>query len=169
MADSDDKKETTSLVVRNPSGEGVREVLKGPDGRFVKKPRRQITTLEITRLGRKLMSMPVPEKIDKRTANRFQKLFMTLYDIATNPLALTDAKFAGASVQAAKELMLRVGGKPAVSDEEIDAMQKQSGIRVIVLTAPELMYKNIIEEQKEVKQLKPSFIDVEVITNEVPK
>lgn len=170
MPDSEENKsEVTTLVVPNPKGTGVREILKGADGKFVKKPRRMITTLEITRMGRKLMNMPTGEKVGKRDINRFQKLFLTLYEIATNENSKTDAKFAMASVQAAKELMLRVGGKPSSSDEEIEAF-KQSGIKVILLSTPELMHPQLVEGETKKEKLKPSFIDAEIVhTNEPEK
>ena len=167
--DSAEKTEVTALALPNPNGKGMRKAYKGKDGRFVSGPKRKVTTSEITRMGRKLMNMPVPEKIDGKTANRFQKIFLTLYDIATNEEAKKDAKFAMAAVQAAKELMLRVAGKPSASDEEMDAL-KHSGIQIVMVPLPELMHPEPVEEKKSRPVLKPSFIDAEIVsTNEAQK
>lgn len=161
------KSDVTAIVVTRKGK--TEELLKGSDGRFVKKPRRMVTTLEITRMGRRLMNMPVGEKLGKKDMNRFDKIFMSLYDIATSENAKDDPKYAMASVQAAKELMLRVAGKPSASDEEIDAFKK-NGIKFVMLPVPEMMNPQPIEEEEKVKKLKPSFIDAEIVkTNEPEK
>lgn len=75
-----------------------------------------------------------------------------------------DAKVMIASVTAFKELMLRSYGMPSRSDEEMDAMKEQ-GVKIVVLTPPEMINKEVVEEKPR-ETLKPSFAEVvEIIEN----
>lgn len=184
MADDSEVKEETpaapveekptgpiSMIVRAPNG-GVREMLKDPEtGKIVAKPKRMVTTLEITRLGRKFLDLQVPagKDIKGKYKKRIEKMFDAMYEIATSEEAKNDPKFAMAAVQAFKELSLRVYGKPTISDEEKDALQR-AGVRIVVIPAPALMNPQVHEEKREEKSKSPSFLLAEhVYTNEPEK
>lgn len=179
MADDSVKQETPATPEEKPTGPvsmivpkfggGVREILKDPvTGKIVAKPKRMVSTLEVTRLGRKFLDMQVPDTktLGARSKKRIEKLFETMYDIATSVTPESDPKDKMAAVQAFKELSLRVYGKPTISDEEKDALER-AGVRIVVVPAPVLMNPAIVPEHQQVeKPSKPSFIEAEYITNE---
>lgn len=181
MADDSEVKETPatpeekptgpiSLIVRKPGG-GVREMLKDPiTGKIVAKPKRMVSTLEVTRVTRNYLDMRVPDTKDG--ANKFKKrlemLNDAMYRIATGEDD-SDPKKMMAAVQAYKELTMRAYGKPSVSDEDRGALER-AGIKIVVIPAPLLMNPEVVPEHQENKKpAKPSFIDAEYITNPAPE
>jgi hypothetical protein len=65
-------------------------------------------------------------------------------------------------IKAAELLYLRFYGKPAVSDDELDALRVH-GVKVVIVQAPELQNKEVVQEKPK-EMLKPSFIEAEVIS-----
>lgn len=157
-----------SMIVPKFGG-GVREILKDPvTGKIVAKPKRMVSTLEVTRLGRKFLDMQVPndKKLGTRAKKRIEQLFETMYEIATSVDKDSDPKDKMAAVQAFKEITLRIYGKPTISDEEKDALER-AGVKIVVIPAPVLMNPAVVPEHQQVeKPVKPSFIEAEYITNE---
>lgn len=180
MADDSEVKETPatpkeekptgpiSMIVRKPGG-GVREMLKDPiTGKIVAKPKRMVSTLEVTRLTRNYLDMRVADT--KAGTNKFKKRLEMLndhmYKIAVGE-SEADAKKDMASVQAYKEITLRAYGKPSVSDEDRGALER-AGIKIVVIPAPQLMHPEVVKEHQEnEKPVKPSFINAEFIDAEI--
>jgi hypothetical protein len=152
---------TKSLVVRNqPNKEGIvttREVLVNEKGRFVKKPKPLIPTIEFTRSERKLLNKV---RSDKDGLSEYMVAFMNILRIAQH--ASTDAKEMMAAVKAFEVLRLSALGKPAPSEQELDKLQTQP-IKVVILQAPQLMHPEVQEEKRFEEKTQPSFIDAEIV------
>ena len=164
---------TTAIVVKNRFGGGSSVRLKNEKGQFVRKARPMPDGREIKRIGRlelmKLEADPVTGKITKGAKKKFQRIFDNMYDIATNPLAKTDAKYAAASKQAADWIMLNFIGKPSETDEDKED-NKLAGVKFVLIQQPELMHKESfpIEEDPFKTPEKPRFAEVvSVETNPV--
>lgn len=167
MPDSEEiKKEEpkiVSLMVRNPDGVTVSERLKDEKGRFVKKPKPLIPTVEFTRAERKKLNSV---RQDKEGMTEYMVAFMNLVRIAQNEDS--DPKAMMAAVKAFEVIRQSALGKYAPSDQELDRLKTQD-VKVVVIQAPQLMHPDIIEEQPKQLKDKPSFADVEVIsTNPKP-
>lgn len=178
MADSEEKDKTqagtenpsgvTTLVVRNPDGITSREVQKDSKGRFLKKVKPLIPTIEYVRARRKRLA-----SIRKDTG-RFDgmsedaSLIEELLEIIHMPIefdkktGLPDAKHMSAKIQAAELINLITWGKPAPSDQEMDKLTTQP-VRVVIVTSPQLMHPEVREPQKLTDKTKPSFIDAEIV------
>ena len=194
MADSEEKNSaqpeekpavTEELVLHAKSQDFVKANRKS-NGQFAKKTREMPSSLEVTRLMRTLLNQAEsgPDgHILKGAHSRFRKMFDKIYEIATcgfeqpvrdrqgnvvlladgTPLTYKDAKMAMASVQAFKELMLRAHGEAPKNDAELEALQQQ-GVKIVVITPPEMMNKEIKTELQQEK-LVPKFIEAEIIEN----
>lgn len=161
-----------AIVVKNFNGKGYREILKDPvTGKIVPKPKRMVTTLEVTQLGRKFLDMPVPDikGLSKRSKKRIEMMFEMMYDISTNELAKTDPKYAMAASQAFEKLTRRIYGKETISDEEKDALSR-AGVKIVVIPAPAIMNPEIVPSHQLVERpKKPSFIEAEIVSTNEPK
>jgi hypothetical protein len=105
---------------------------------------------------------PIEERTRKEIVTVYDEMVNHMIDIARGKVE-GDPKDKAAAVMAFKELTLRVFGKPSTSEEDREAATQSAGIRVVVIPSPELMVKDIIEEKPR-EQLKPSFIDAEVVS-----
>lgn len=152
-----------SLIVRNVNGT-FSERLKDPKtGHFMKKQRPMPSAKELVRVGRQLLTSAEvgPDgKMIRGATTRHRKIFDNLVRIAT--LETDDPKALMSIIKAAELLYLRFYGKPSASDEEIEAL-KIHGVRVVIVQAPELQNKEVVEEKPK-ETLKPSFIDAEFET-----
>lgn len=153
----------TAIVVRTQQG-GLREVLKGPDGKFAKKQRGMPETREVTRLIRNILNAPVADedgKLDRKGKKAIAKMVENMIAIAT--YAGKDAKAMMAAVQAFEALMLRAHGKPKANEEEAEAMQL-SGVKYVVIQAPELPNPEVVDADALKTPTQPSFLnDVEFL------
>jgi hypothetical protein len=152
--------ESMAIVVRNPDG-STRVAKRGSDGKFVR-TRKMPSSLDYTRRARKLLDRPIEERTRKEIVTVYDEMVNHMIDIARGKVE-GDPKDKAAAVMAFKELTLRVFGKPSTSEEDREAATQGAGIRVVVIPSPELMVKDIIEEKPR-EQLKPSFIDAEVVS-----
>jgi hypothetical protein len=129
----------------------------------MKKPRPMPSAKELVRVGRQLLTSAEvgPDgKMIRGATTRHRKIFDNLVRIAT--LETDDPKALMSIIKAAELLYLRFYGKPSASDEEIEAL-KIHGVRVVIVQAPELQNKEVVEEKPK-ETLKPSFIDAEFET-----
>jgi hypothetical protein len=153
----------TAMVVRTQQG-GLREVLKGPDGKFAKKQRGMPETREVTRLMRNILNAPVADKdgkLDRKGKKNITAMVENIIKIATYDGH--DAKAMMAAVQAFEALMLRAHGKPKANEEEAEAMQL-SGVKYVVIQAPELPNAEVVDADKIKPPTAPSFLhDVEFL------
>lgn len=164
----------TAMVVIGRYGE-KKEIIKGADGKFVRKERKMIPTRDVTSEIRKFISGMDEGSIDghmtKKQKSRLKTMLQSMYEIATGESSI-DAKSRQAAVQAFEALMLRGHGKPALNDEEQDAL-KRAGIRTVFVAIP----KEVLEEEggKPEKPRLPSFaeelptIDAEVVITNAQK
>lgn len=165
MADSEPKpivtplpEGVTSLVVLNKNGT-IREALKDEKGRFVKKAKPLIPTIEFTRAERKKLNSV---RSDKDGLTEYMVAFMNILRIAQN--SDNDPKAMMAAVKAFEILRTSALGKPAPSEQELDKLTTQP-VRVVVIQAPQLMHPEVVEEKTK-ETLRPSFAEVvDVQTN----
>lgn len=159
----------TSLVaVRNqPNKDGVvtsREMLKDTKGRFVKKPKPLLPTVEFVRARRKRLAQVNADGISEDMAIIEELISIIHAPIETDSKSgLPDAKMALAKIKAIEVLWLYTNGKPAPSEQELDKLTTQP-VRVIMVNAPQLMHPDVQEEKKPEQKTKPSFVDAEVIS-----
>lgn len=149
----------TSIVVHNRDG-SVRESLKDEHGKFVKKPKRMPETREVTRIIRNILNMPVADangKIDRKGKKAIEEMVGSLIQIV-----LDGQNGKGpdrmAAVQAFEALMLRGHGKPQTSDADMESMQL-SGVKYVVIQAPELPNPTIVDADKIKPPTAPSFLN----------
>lgn len=150
----------TSIIVRTKHG-GLREALKDEHGKFVKKQRHMPETRDVTRIIRNILESPVADEngvIDRKGKKAIQLMVESLIQIVIDGKN-GDGKDKMAAAQAFEALMLRGHGKPKANDDELAAMQL-SGVKYVVITAPENMMNPEIVKADEVKPpTKPSFLD----------
>ncbi len=159
---------TSLVVVRNqPNKDGVvtsREMLKDSKGKFVKKIKPLLPTIEFVRARRKRLA-----QVNKDGITEDMAIINELIDIIHAPICvdaksgLPDAKMAMAKIKAVEVLWLFTNGKPAPSEQELDKLQTQP-VRVIMVNAPQLMHPDIQEEKQQETKTKPAFAEAEVIT-----
>jgi hypothetical protein len=152
----------TTLVIKNRLGGGTHIQQKDAKGKWLKKVKPLIPTVEFTRQERKALS-----KVRADGMTEYMKAFMCLLQMAQyepNDDDKEDSKKRMAAVQAFKELRLSALGKPAPSEVEMDKLTTQP-VKVVIINSPELMHPEVIQEKKQ-EVLKPSFAEVlEVQTN----
>ena len=141
----------TAIVVSNQHG-AIREALKDSKGRFVKKARPLIPTVEFTRAERKKLNMV---RSDKDGLTEYMVAFMNIVRIAQNEDS--DPKAMMAAVKAFEVLRTSALGKPAPSEQELDKLTANP-IKVVVIQAPKLMYPEVVEE-KPMETLVPAWVE----------
>ena len=166
-------------MVRHMGTDKLTKRIRGEDGKYKKQPKTMPKSEDMTRYIRNVLNRAeanedgVMTKGSKSIINRMVKNItknaMTdaeqpVYDKMGNQVGTAvDPKIMMAAAQNFKEIMLRGYGAPSKSDEELNAMKTQS-VKVIVLSHPELMDKNVYEEKPRPK-LEPAFIDAEIVEN----
>jgi len=173
-------------MVRHNGKDTLTKRMRGEGGKFVKQPKTMPKSLDVTRLLRNLLNQPVADENGKMTKGgltRLRRAFDNIYQIAIMPaeqplmdkfghamtdakgnvITIKDAKVAMASVQAWEKLMLRAYGMPSKSDEELEALKTQ-GVKVVILQHPEMMDRTVYEDKPK-EELKPAFIEAEIIEN----
>lgn len=152
----------TAIIVRTKHG-GLREALKDEHGKFVKKQRGMPETREVTRLIRNILNAPVAidGKIDRKGKKAIERMVDNIISIAS--YEGHDPKGMMAAVQAFEALMLRAHGKPKANEEEMEAMQL-SGVKYVVIRAPELPNSEVVDAGEDKTPTQPSFLkDVEFL------
>jgi len=124
---------------------------KDAQGKWLKKVKPLIPTVEFTRAERKALS-----KVRADGMTEYMKAFMNMVRIAQYDG--DDAKMRGAAVCAYKELRQSALGKPAPSEVEMDNLTTQP-VKVVIINSPELMHPEV-QEEKKAEVLKPSFAEV---------
>jgi hypothetical protein len=165
MADSKDQPqaiqtlpEGTSLAIVKTKEGGVREMLRSETGKFVKKPKPLIPTLEFTRKERKILNTV---RSDKEGLTEYQVAFMNLLRIAQN--TDPDPKAMMAAVKAFEVIRQSALGKYSPSEQELDKFTNQP-VKTIIVVSPELMHPQVVDESKKLaEKTQPSFIDAVVI------
>jgi hypothetical protein len=166
-------------MVRHMGTDKLTKRIRGEDGKYKKQPKTMPKSEDMTRYIRNVLNRAeanedgVITKGSKSIINRMVKNItknammdaeQPVYDKMGNQVGTTvDPKIMMAAAQNFKEIMLRGYGAPSKSDEELNAMKTQS-VKVIVLSHPELMDKNVYEEKPRPK-LEPAFIDAEIVEN----
>ena len=156
--------ESTALVVVKTKEGDTREMIRDTgSGKFVKKARPLIPTIEFTRQERKKLSAV---RSDKEGLTEYMVAFMNMVRIAQ--YEGNDAKCMMAAVKAYEVLRLSALGKPASSEQDLDRITTQP-VKTIIVVAPSLMHPEVQEEKNGETKTQPSaqFLkDVEFITNE---
>jgi hypothetical protein len=130
---------------------------KDAQGRFLKRPKPLIPTIEYTRAERKFFNKA---RADGKT--EYMHMFENMVRIAQYDG--DDAKLRMAAVCAYKETRLSALGKPAPSEVEMDKLTTQP-VKVVIINSPELMHPEV-QEEKKAEVLTPSFAQVtEIRTN----
>ena len=189
MEDSVEKKplENPEAKPQGPSVEMVRHMgtdklskrMRGEGGKFVKQPKTMPKSEDMTRYIRNVLNRAEANedgKITRGSKSRINRMVSNIiknaemdavqpiYDKMGNQVGTAvDPKIMMASAQNFKEIMLRGYGVPSKSDEELNAMKTQS-VKVIVLSHPELMDKNVYEDKPKEPPV-PAFIDAEIVEN----
>lgn len=158
---------TSLVVVRNqPNKEGVvttREMLKDSKGKFVKKVKPLLPTIEFVRARRKRLAQINEDGISEDLAIIEELISIIHAPIETDAKSgLPDAKMAMAKIKAIEVLWLFSNGKPAPSEQELDKLTTQP-VRVIMVNAPQLMHPDVQEEKQQESKTKPAFAEAEVI------
>jgi hypothetical protein len=149
--------ETSLVIVKTKEG-GTREMLRSNNGKFVKKPKPLIPTVEFTRAERKLLNS-VDQTKDGLT--EYIRAFKNLIRIAQNEDS--DPKAMMAAVKAFEVLRQSALGKFAPSELELDKLTSQP-VKTIIVVSPELMHPQVVDEEKKKPEKKqPSFIDAVVV------
>lgn len=167
MAEAKKTQETTPpestalVVVRTKEGE-TREMIRDTgSGKFVKKTRPLIPTIEFTRAERKKLNAV---RSDKDGLSEYMVAFMNLVRIAQYDG--DDAKCMMAAVKAFEVLRTSALGKPASSEQDLDRITTQP-VKTIIVVAPQLMHPEVQQEQSTTAKTQPSFAEVVgVKTNE---
>jgi len=167
----EEKPDTTALAIRRKDG-SIQTVLKGADGRFAKRERKMVPTRDVTAEIRKFINgigeieSTESGKMTRDSKSRLVRMMESLYKIVME--GSTDPKSMQAAVQAFEALMLRGHGKPALNDEEQDAL-KRAGIRTVFIAIPNEVKET--ESSNDIERPKlPSFasdlptIDAEIVS-----
>ena len=164
MADEDSKEPkpiaeplpegVTAIVVANQHG-AIREALKDEKGRFVKKQKPLIPTIEFTRAERKKLNTV---RSDKDGMTEYMVAFMNIVRIAQNED--TDPKAMMAAVKAFEIVRQSALGKFATAEQDLDRLTTQA-VKTIIVVAPSLMHPEVIDADKPVeKKTQPTFAEV---------
>lgn len=159
-----EKPQVTAMVVTGKHGE-KKEILKGADGKFVRKERKMIPTRDVTAEIRKFLNQTVEfiqsnaegsldGHMTRKQKSRLNIMLQSVFEIAAGTTKI-DAKSRQAAVMAFEALMLRGHGKPALNDEEQDAL-KRAGIRTVFVAIPKEVLESEVGELPE-KPKQPSF------------
>ena len=154
--------ESTALVIV-PTKEGdTREMIRDTgSGKFVKKTRPLIPTIEFTRAERKKLNAV---RSDKEGLTEYMVAFMNIVRIAQ--CEDTDPKAMMAAVKAFEVIRQSALGKYATAEQDLDRITTQP-VKTIIVVAPQLMHPEVHEEQPTTTKTQPSFAEVVgVKTNE---
>jgi hypothetical protein len=147
----------TVKIVKTPFG-GLREALIGPDGKFMKKARKPATAKDAQAILREFLETKLEKgadgKLTKRSKSRLEEQYEKMHQLIVDENPITR----NAAVKAWEVMLERAYGKAGPGDKELDAL-KASGIRTIFIEMP----TGITKGEEHVKELKPSFIDAEII------
>lgn len=164
MADSEKKTqvetppETALVVVKTKEG-GTRELIREKGtGKFVKKPKPLIPTIEFTRKERKILYRQSPTK---EGLTEHEVAFINILRIAQNEDL--DPKAMMAAVKAYEIVMRRALGKEASSEQDLEKITTQP-VRTIVVVAPPLMHPEVQQEKRGETKTQPSQKFLEVVS-----
>lgn len=173
MADSNEKNEpqvetqkppeVTAIAVRNVDG-SVRQALKDKSGKFVRKERPLIPTIEFVRDRRKRLTKVRQNtgRFDGMTENR--AIIEELLEFIHMPIAidaktgLPDAKHMMAKTQAVQTILLFTEGKPAPSEQELSKLEKQP-FQLVYVPVPNIMNPEVVEYNAGDEKKQPSFAE----------
>ena len=143
---------TTLVIVKTKEGE-TREMIRDTgSGKFVKKTRPLIPTIEFTRAERKKLNAV---RSDKGGLTEYLVAFMNIVRIAQ--CEDTDPKAMMAAVKAFEVIRQSALGKYATAEQDLDRITTQP-VKVVVIQAPQLMHPDVIEEKpKEI--LVPAWVE----------
>lgn len=183
MADSESQPETpaaaqpekpvepTAIVktLRTKEG-GVRTALVNAQGKFVKQPKKMPEGREMQRVLRNFGLDKLEVGPDGRLTKSSKSLVLNMTENIARIAMYSgnDGKAMAAAVAAYNILMERMWGKNAPSDQELGALER-AGVRVVVLSAPELMHpEELTEEQlRPAAPVRPSFAEAPFIEGTV--
>ena len=154
--------ESTALVIVKTKEGETREMIRDTgSGKFVKKTRPLIPTIEFTRAERKKLNAV---RSDKEGLSEYMVAFMNLVRIAQYDGE--DAKCMMAAVKAFEVIRQSALGKYATAEQDLDRITTQP-VKTIIVVAPQLMHPEVHEEQPTTTKTQPSFAEVVgVKTNE---
>lgn len=153
----------TTLVIKNRIGGGTRIQQKDAKGKWLKKVKPLIPTVEFTRAERKALNKVRPDGMTE-----YMKAFMCLLEMAQYEPDNTDkedSKKRMAAVQAFKELRLSALGKPAPSEVEMEKLQTQA-VKVVIINSPELTTEVVDGDKPKPEKKQPSFAQVLSVKND---
>ena len=145
--------ESTALVIVKTKEGETREMIRDTgSGKFVKKTRPLIPTIEFTRAERKKLNAV---RSDKGGLTEYLVAFMNIVRIAQ--CEDTDPKAMMAAVKAFEVIRQSALGKYATAEQDLDRITTQP-VKVVVIQAPQLMHPDVIEEKpKEI--LVPAWVE----------
>lgn len=158
MAESEQEKEVSLERVPIRDTGKTQILARGPGGKFVRLHPHKVDPKEIIAEFNDIL-LDIDEK-DPDKKLRLEKVILALYAAAldTNPDCRT------AQVKAQELILTRVMGKPSPSPETLEALEKGSSVKVIVMQAPKVPVKQLVSTDQ--KTL-PEFAEVaEIRTNE---
>lgn len=178
MAENSDKKTeasggamlppgVTSITIRNPLGkdgkETFREMLKDENGKFIKKARPPIPTVDFIRQRRKRLAQ-ITDGISEDMAI-FEELIECMHlPIVYDKFGMPDSKLVMAKAKVAETIWLFSHGKPATAEADMEAL-KHAGVKIVFMN-PTLPDAPIEEPKEEAKKTQPTFAEVvDVKTN----
>ena len=145
--------ESTALVIVKTKEGETREMIRDTgSGKFVKKTRPLIPTIEFTRAERKKLNAV---RSDKEGLTEYMVAFMNIVRIAQ--CEDKDPKAMMAAVKAFEVIRQSALGKYATAEQDLDRITTQP-VKVVVIQAPQLMHPDVIEEKpKEI--LVPAWVE----------
>ena len=145
--------ESTALVIVKTKEGETREMIRDTgSGKFVKKTRPLIPTIEFTRAERKKLNAV---RSDKEGLTEYMVAFMNIVRIAQ--CEDTDPKAMMAAVKAFEVIRQSALGKYATAEQDLDRITTQP-VKVVVIQAPQLMHPDVIKEKpKEI--LVPAWVE----------
>lgn len=148
---------------------GVRTALVNAQGKFVKQPKKMPEGRELQRVMRNFGLDKLEVGSDGHLTKSSKSLVLNMTENMARIASYSgnDGKAMAAAVSAYKEIMERMWGKNSPSDQELGALER-AGVRVVVLTAPELMHPEpLTEEQlRPAAPVRPSFAEAPFIEGE---
>jgi hypothetical protein len=131
---------------------------KDVQGKWLKKVKPLIPTVEFTRAERKALS-----KVRESGMTVYMEIFMNMVEIASYDG--DDPKLRMAAVQAFEKLRLSALGKPATSEVDMDKLQSQP-FTYVLANAPVLPTEVVDGDKPKQEKKQPSFAEVVSIKND---
>ena len=164
MADSKDETkagtenppEVTTLTITRYGKPHTQQ--KDAQGKWLKKVKPLIPTVEFTRAERKALS-----KVRESGMTVYMEIFMNMVEIASYDG--DDPKLRMAAVQAFEKLRLSALGKPATSEVDMDKLQSQP-FTYVLANAPVLPTEVVDGDKPKQEKKQPSFAEVVSIKND---